>query len=128
MTFPEPIRDLGAKVPPSSLASSSHRKILESQCTAPIAIRAGAGARAAALVPLLLFFPVSAVKKLGFANGRWLRALVFRHSGVIGVMKISHRAPPPPRYRLSSWPASSQPPSSVSTFPIASYSRSLRVA
>ena len=93
MTFPEPIRDLGAKVPPSSLASSSHRKILESQCTAPIAIRSGAGARAAALVFRSLCFPESADKKLGCANGWWLRALVLRHAGVIGVAEISHRAP-----------------------------------
>jgi hypothetical protein len=65
----------------------------ESQNTAPIALRAGAGARAATLVFRSLCFPESTKKKLGCANGWWLRALVLRHTGVIGVAEISHRAP-----------------------------------
>jgi hypothetical protein len=50
-----------------------------------IAIHAGAGARAAALVSSLLLFPVSAQKRLGFASGWWLRALALQHLGVTGV-------------------------------------------
>jgi hypothetical protein len=119
---------LGLTTSPSSLASFSHRKIPKSQSTAPIAICAGARAHAAASVFRLLCFPVSVEKKLGYANGWWLRALVLRHSGVIGVTTISHRAPPPSRNRPSSWLVSFWPPFSVSTLPIASYSCSLRVA
>jgi hypothetical protein len=65
----------------------------ESQNTAPIALRARAEAHAAALVFHSLCFPESAEKKLGCANGWWLRAHILRHAGVIGVAEISHRAP-----------------------------------